>query len=202
MSRDQAQLQRSRHLRNTIVTGVVAGALMLGGVGAALILPAIVTAADPSASPTAGQSAAPSTRTTPGGANDMGRGHGGFGRPDEAVSDASVVAKAIGITEVDLDTALQGGQTVAAVAKAHNVAVQTVIDALVADGKTEIAAAVKAGTITQAQADTELANLTQRVTDQVNGTMGGPGGHGGVGGGPGPMGAPGAGNGSGNGTSG
>ena len=58
---------------------------------------------------------------------------------------------------------------------------QTVIDVLVADGKTELDAAVKAGTITQAQADAQAANLVQRATDQVNGTMHGPGGHGGCG---------------------
>ena len=100
-------------------------------------------------------------------------GPGGFGHV-EAISDTSVVAKAIGISEADLKTALASGQTMAVVAKAHNVAVQTVIDALVADGKSELAAAVKAGTITQAQADAMQANLVQRVTDQVNGTFGGP----------------------------
>jgi len=118
----------------------------------------------------------------PGGRGGRGGGHGFGGGRNETVSDASVVAKAIGITEAQLNTALQSGQTVAAVAKAHNVTVQTVIDALVADGKTEIAAAVKAGTMTQAQADQELANLTARVTDQVNGTGFGPGGKGGPGG--------------------
>jgi hypothetical protein len=44
----------------------------------------------------------------------------------------------------------------------------------------ELAATVKAGTITQAQPDAQKAKVTQRATDQVNGTlMGGPGGHGG-----------------------
>ena len=107
-----------------------------------------------------------------------GFGHG-FGR-NEAVSDISVVAKAIGISEAALQTALDGGQTVAAVAKAHSVAVQTVIDALVADGQSELAADVTAGTLTQAQADAKKAQVVQRATDQVNGTMlGGPGfGHG------------------------
>jgi len=162
-------------LRNLITAGAVAGALLLGGAGAALILPSLAAAADPSAAPAASPSASGVPGSNPGDAGGHrggpGGGHGMFGGgPNEAVSDASVVAKAIGITEADLDTALQGGTSVADVAKAHNVAVQTVIDALVADGRTEIAAAVTAGTMTQAQADTELANLTQRVTDQVNGT--------------------------------
>jgi predicted RNA-binding protein associated with RNAse of E/G family len=171
-------------VRNTIVTGAIAGALLVGGTGAALILPSIVTAADPSASPstssdpsTGGTSAATDSQAPAGNAG-TGHGPGGLGGRVEAVSDASVVAKAIGISEADLNTALQGGQTIAAVAKAHNVDVQTVIDALVADAKDELVAAVKAGTMTQAQADTETSNLTQRITDQVNGTGFGPGGHG------------------------
>jgi len=171
-------------LRNLITAGAVAGALLLGGAGAALILPSLAAAADPSAAPAASPSASGVPGSNPGDAGGHrggpGGGHGMFGGgPNEAVSDASVVAKAIGITEADLDTALQGGTSVADVAKAHNVAAQTVIDALVADGRTEIPAAVTAGTMTQAQADSELANLTQRVTDQVNGTFTGRGGPGG-----------------------
>src|SRR5947207_12097669 len=107
-----------------------------------------------------------------GGLGGPGHDGRGFGGHNEAVSDTSVVAKAIGISEADLLTALQGGQTVAQVAKAHNVDLQVVIDALVADGQSELDAAVKAGTLTQAQADAEKANLTQRATDQANGSFG------------------------------
>lgn len=170
--------------KKLLATGAVAGALLLGSAGATLILPSLVSAADPTASP----AASPSTPGNP--AGNPGRGPW-MGGTTEAVSDASVAAKAIGITEAQLNTALQGGQTIAQVAKAHNVDVQTVIDALVQDKKDEIAAALKAGTITQAQADQQLGNATQFVTDQVNGTgfgpgrghgFGGPGGHGGPGG--------------------
>jgi hypothetical protein len=63
------------------------------------------------------------------------------------------------------------------VAQAHGVGTQAVTDALVADGRSELADQVKNGTLTQAQADAEQANLTKRVTDQVNGVHpdGGPG---------------------------
>lgn len=101
----------------------------------------------------------------------MGRGHGMMG-PGE---DLSVVAKAIGISDSDLLSALQNGKSIADVAKSKNVAVQTVIDALVASEKTEVQSMVTAGRITQAQADTMIANLTQRVTAMVNGTLPGPG---------------------------
>ena len=154
----------------------IAGALIVGGVAGAAILGPISTLA---ASPSPAASSAP---TTPGAAGqDQGGpgGHGPGGGHVEAVSDTSVVANAIGISEADLLTALKGGQTVADVAKAHSVNLQVVIDALVADGQAELDAAVKAGTITQAQADAEQAELTRRATDQANGNFqGGPGGHG------------------------
>ena len=89
------------------------------------------------------------------------------------MTDTSVVAKALGISEADLKTALAGGQTVAVVAKAHNVPLQSVIDALVADGTSELAAEVKAGTITQPQADAQKAEILQRATDQANGSFNG-----------------------------
>ena len=60
-------------------------------------------------------------------------------------------------------------------ATAHGVAVQKVIDALVADGLSELQADVKAGRLTQAQADAMKSQVTQRATDQVNnGLRGGP----------------------------
>jgi hypothetical protein len=43
------------------------------------------------------------------------------------------------------------------------------VTALVAAEKTELAAAVKAGKLTQAQADQVTSTLTQRFTDLVNG---------------------------------
>ncbi len=158
----------------------IAGALILGGVaGAAILGPIATLAASPSpaassgtTSGTSGSGTTPAATTAPDADSDQDRGPGGGGR-NEAVSDTSVVAKAIGISEADLLTALQGGQTVAAVAKAHNVDLQVVIDALVADGQAELDAAVKAGTMTQAQADGEKAELTQRATDQANGSFGG-----------------------------
>jgi len=157
--------------------GIVAGSLATGvAAGVILFGPAITSAASPAPTAAAG-STAPSTD------NDAGHHGGPGGNFVEAVTDTSVAAKAIGISEADLITALQGGQSMAAVAKAHNVDVQVVIDALVADKDSELAAAVKAGTMTQAEADAEKADEVQRITDQVNGTgfgrgRGGPGGHG------------------------
>ena len=165
----------------------VLGAIVLGGIGGAAILgPLTTAAATPSPSTATAPSATSGIGTDADGDNDAGHpgGPGGLGGHVEAVTDTSVVAKAIGITEADLKTALASGQTVAAVAKAHNVDLQVVIDALVADSESELAAAVANGSITQAQADVQKANLVQRATDQANGTFSGghgPGGPGGFG---------------------
>jgi len=170
----------------------IVGALVVGGIaGAAILGPLSVAAAAPSPTTTARPAATPATGTTgttPDNDGDHagGPGPGGFGH-SEAVTDTSVVAKAIGITEAQLNTALAAGQTVADVAKAHNVPLQTVIDALVADGTSELDTEVAQGTITQAQADAQKAEVLQRATAQANGTfVGGPGGPGDHAGGPGP----------------
>ncbi len=194
-----------RGARRAATAATLVGVLLVGGAaGATLFGPLTATAASPTAQPTtpaasthpgSGSATTPAGTMLGGPGGPMGGGPRGFGGPGgfgrtETVSDISVVAKAIGISEADLQTALDGGQTVAAVAKAHNVAVQTVIDALVADGQGELAADVTAGRLTQAQADAQKAQVTQRATDQVNGTMlGGPGGP--MGGGPRGFGGPG-----------
>ena len=158
----------------------LAGALILGGVaGAAILGPISTLAASPAPAASSGTTGAGTTDPDPSGEPGHGPGGPGMGGRVEATTDTSVVAKAIGISEADLQTALQGGKTVAQVAAANNVKLQVVIDALVADGQSELDAAVKAGTITQALADAEKAELTQRATDQANGSFqGGPGAHG------------------------
>jgi len=173
-------------VQKRIAAGVVAGALLIGGAGVALTLPGQASAADPTASPSAAATTAPTGTSGTGGTTGIpgdhaGRGgHGGPGGLD--ADDLTAAAKALGMTEAALTTELNAGKTTAAVATAKGVTLQKVIDAIVAADKAEIAAAVKAGTMTQAQADERLANLAAHVTDEVNGVAGGPGGRGGHGG--------------------
>jgi hypothetical protein len=82
-----------------------------------------------------------------GGQNHGGPGMGGQ-RGEKRQEMLTSAAEAIGITADELKTAIEGGQTIAQVAEANGKSVQSVIDALVA----------------QASAD-----LTQRITDMVNG---------------------------------
>ncbi len=169
-------------MNRTIASAALAGALLLGGTGAA-ILPSLVAAAEPTAAPAVSATAPVANDTDPacrhGGPGGPGMGGPGKGGPGgmhaEAVSDASVVATALGISEADLTTALQARKSLADVAAANNVDAEKVIDALVADARAEIAADVTAGTLTQAQADTQLANVVQRITDRVNHAGFGPG---------------------------
>jgi hypothetical protein len=108
-----------------------------------------------------------------------GRGGPGFGR------DLDAAAKALGITADELRTALQGGQSLADVAKAKGIDVSKVVDALVAQLKAHLDQEVASGEHTQAEADQKLADARTRIEAFVNGTApaGGPGfgGHGGPG---------------------
>jgi uncharacterized protein (DUF433 family) len=102
----------------------------------------------------------------PGGPDGPHRGfgfRGGFG--------LDAAAKAIGVSTDALLNDLKAGKTIAAVAKSKGVATQTVIDAMVAAAKSEFDAQVKAGHLTADQAKRIEANLTQMITDQVNGTF-------------------------------
>jgi hypothetical protein len=115
-------------------------------------------------------------------AHDMGPGRG----PND---DLAAAAAYLGLSQSDLQTALQSGKTLGQVANATSgKSTAGLVDALVAAEKTELAAAVTAGKLTQAQADQISASLKDRFTGFVNGTMPfhgghGPGGPGGPGGG-------------------
>ena len=105
-------------------------------------------------------------------------GPGGRGEPGfRGFNDEAAAATYIGITEADLRTKLQAGQTLAQIATAAGKTRDGLIAALVADGNTKIEAALAAGKITAAQATAQKASLTTRVTAQVDATRpaGGPG---------------------------
>lgn len=97
-------------------------------------------------------------------------GPGGYSGPGgRGGRNLSAAATALGLSQADLRTALEGGKSLAQVAKDKGVAVGTVVTALVDAEKARIAQAVKDGRLPQADADERLADLTARVTDRVNG---------------------------------
>ena len=109
--------------------------------------------------------------------NHEGSGQGGPGQGGRRGPGLEAAASAIGISVEDLRTAVKGGDTVAEVAAANNVEVQTVIDALIADATTHLNQAVADGRLSEADAAERAADLSERITAMVNGTMspGGPG---------------------------
>jgi hypothetical protein len=88
-------------------------------------------------------------------------GHGLFAGLDAAAS-------YLGLTDAELRTKLEDGSTLAEVAKAENKSVDGLIAALVDAAKEDLADAVEAGRLTEAQQAEILADLEKRITDLVN----------------------------------
>lgn len=94
------------------------------------------------------------------------RGHDRRGKKGPHLEAA---ATALGMTPEELRTALQSGSTLADIAVSKKIDVQNVIDAVIADEKSEITAAVAAGRMTQAEADALLSKVVEHATAIVNG---------------------------------
>lgn len=129
------------------------------GLGSGLV--AVVAAAGLAvASPTMAQSiTAPVAALT-----QRGGGPGGIGRGGMQIS---TIATALGMTEADLRTELQAGKSVADVATAKNVSLDTVINAIVDAETKTLAQAVTDGKLTQAQADQRIADLKANLPTQL-----------------------------------
>jgi hypothetical protein len=93
------------------------------------------------------------------------RGHHGHG-PGAALDAAAAY---LGLSEDQLRDELEGGKTLAQVAKDKGKSVDGLVDAMLADKKKRIDAAVAAGKITKAERDEFVAGLKARVTNLVNG---------------------------------
>jgi hypothetical protein len=122
---------------------------------------------------------------------EMGRGFGGFGpgMMGGAEDLLSIAADELGIKLTELLTELQDGKSIAGVAAEKGVDTQVIVDAYLAQIQEDLDQAVAAGRITQKQADYQLQQVEQRVTDRLDVTgLGGFGGgrHGGPRGLPGP----------------
>jgi hypothetical protein len=105
-----------------------------------------------------------------GGHRDFGH-FGFFGKLDAAAS-------YLGLTEAQLHSELASGKTLAQIAEDHGKSADGLVNALVNAAKQKLDAAVKAGRLTQSQADQMLSDLHSRITDLVNGKLPAPGGDG------------------------
>ncbi len=90
------------------------------------------------------------------------RGHGGFG------IERDLIAELLGLEPDELGDLIRDGQSLADVATAQGVDVQTVIDALVNAAKEHLDEAVTNERLTQEEADAKLAEITERITEMVN----------------------------------
>ena len=100
-------------------------------------------------------------------------GFGHHGGPFARGLDAA--ATYLGMTEQQLHQALEGGKTLAQVAKDQGKTADGLITALTNDAKQKLSTAVTNGRLTQAQADQMLKDLQSRITDLVNGRFPDPG---------------------------
>jgi uncharacterized protein YidB (DUF937 family) len=154
--------------RRTLITAAAVAAALAGGgiAGATLGRPILAGAQEDPTTTTVvedgGGDGNGDTRECAGFGIGLGR-HGGF------VADLDVAAEALGISEDDLRDALRDGQTIAEVAEAEGVDVQTVIDALVAEATARIDDAVADGDLDADDAEELKADLPDRITDLVNG---------------------------------
>ena len=74
----------------------------------------------------------------------------------------------LGLTEAQLRTALNGGTTLAQLAKDKGKSVDGLVAAMVADAKAKLAEAVEDGRLTQAESQEMQADLKARITAMVN----------------------------------
>ncbi|MBP3965472.1 hypothetical protein [Paenibacillus lignilyticus] len=86
-------------------------------------------------------------------------------------ADFSASAKVLGLSNEELKTALSGGKSLADLAKEKGIDVQKLIDAQKQVIVDNLNAAVKAGKLTQAEADKEIAKAADIATRIVNGKM-------------------------------
>jgi hypothetical protein len=131
----------------------VAGLLVL-----AIAVPAL--ASGPTGTPTS----TPTGTTPPCGVNGAGYGQGfGNGMDD-------VVANLLNMTEEQIQAERQAGKSLVQIATAKNIDEDTLINAILADRKTELDKLVADQKITQVQADQMLTQMKDRIKIMVNRT--------------------------------
>ena len=100
-------------------------------------------------------------------ARGPGGPHGHRGGPG-GVRGLETAATTLGMTVGELRAALQGGQSLADVAQSKGVSRDRLVGALVDAANKHLAEDVAAGRLTQAQADARAAELTARMSEQVD----------------------------------
>jgi hypothetical protein len=108
------------------------------------------------------------------GAGGYGMG-GRWGGPQASLVTAA--AQVLSMDQAELIAELNAGQTLAQVAQAHGASADALVEAWLATRQQTLSQAVTAGQMTQAQADTMLANMRANAETQIN-SLWTPNGHG------------------------
>ncbi len=95
-----------------------------------------------------------------------GRGRGGMGGPENSL--VAIAAQVLGLDQAALVSTLNGGKTIAEVAKEKGVALDKIVEAFLAPRAENLKNAVAAGRLTQTQADAWLATIKTNVTAQLS----------------------------------
>jgi hypothetical protein len=98
----------------------------------------------------------------------FGPGHGGF-EHHEMFGGLDAAATYLGVTEDELHSELESGNSLADVAKAKGKSVDGLVAALVAEAKKHLDEEVSGGDLTQEQADQILSRLEEGIRAMVNG---------------------------------
>ena len=99
----------------------------------------------------------------------IGLGPGGGHRGHHGFVDFAAAADFLGVTEAELRSSLEDGDTLAEIATANGKTAAGLVDALVAAAKADLAEKVAAGRLTDAQRDAIVADLEERMQDVVEG---------------------------------
>lgn len=166
---------KRRSLVRWIGSGMVAGALLTGGIAINSTFaqtPAQTTPSTEQTTPSQDQTQPNQDQTTPpqgdfGGRGRGGRhgGPGGMGRGGMNLVQAT--ATVTGLTTDAVQAEFDAGKTAAQVAEANGKTADDVVNEIVAQAKTKLDADVAAGTITQAQADERLAQIKDHAAQEV-----------------------------------
>ena len=84
-----------------------------------------------------------------------------------AYGQSEIVAEQLGMTVEDLTTALKDGKSVADLATEKGVALETIVEAIMAPRREALAQRVAAGELTQEQADQMLAQMQENITNRL-----------------------------------
>lgn len=110
----------------------------------------------------------PTAMSQPGFGGRFSRGMMGGRFGGQGGETLTTIAKALNMTVSDLQSALQSGKTVADLAKAKNIGLAKVVDAILAERQADLKEAVAAKRITQAQADQILANMKANLPTHLS----------------------------------